>query len=185
MLLNLYAPSSLFVVFFPFLRIQMASLTHIFDQLIHYKPSMAASRRYKRTMLSGKGRQSEETASLAVKVAKIVSINYLQFSWFDKINFTQFIVKFVLKNKNIPSVRSQMTCSNQEASKSWSKVYHVYKRGRQRWRREDWELYTDIGAYCLKYKSVASWFWTPDKSVILFIVPLNSVNVYLFQFALP
>ena len=42
-------------------------LSNIFDQLIHTTPSTAASSSYKRAILSGKGCQSEEAASSAVK----------------------------------------------------------------------------------------------------------------------
>ena len=43
-------------------------LSNMFDQFIHTMPSTAASSSYKRTMLSGKGCQSEEAASIAVKL---------------------------------------------------------------------------------------------------------------------
>ena len=43
-------------------------LSNIFDKLIHTRPSTASRSSYKITMLSGRSCQSEEAASLAVKL---------------------------------------------------------------------------------------------------------------------
>ena len=102
MLLNLYAPSSLFRVFFPFLRIQMASLTHTnwATSLINFstpRPQRQLSAATKGQCWVNKVASLKKLLVQQWNVTKIVN-KIFNLLGFDKMKFTKLWLKSIQMN---------------------------------------------------------------------------------------